>query len=158
MRPFHFQKYRRPGRTDPTFSQPSSQSFSAISDVTSPVELVGKGRRLRSVPSLLWLLKSDQGTRFGALKSPCSIFLMQIFFWFNGKIIISKIWHDLSVSYVLNNRLPRIIALTPFLRKKISSVSFAFSLLACFSFRKHFTNSWHTLFKAEFSLERSAVH
>ena len=117
MRPFHFQKYRRPGRTDLTFSQPRSQSFSAISDVTSPVELVGKGRRLRSVPSLLWQLKSDQGTKFGALKNPCSVFLMPIFFWFNGKII-KKIWHDLSVSNVLNNRLPRIIALTPFLRKK----------------------------------------
>ena len=157
MRPFHFQNYPRSGQTDLTFSQPRSQSFSAIWDVTSPVELVGKGRRLRSVPSLLWQLKSDQETKFGALKNPCSVFLMPIFFWFNGKII-KKIWHDLSVSNVLNNRLPRIIALTSFLRKKKSSVSFAFSLLACFSFQKHFTNSWHTLFKAEFSLERSAVH
>ena len=140
MRPFHFQNYCQSGRTDLTFSKPRSQSFSAISDVTSPVEHVGKGRRLRSVPSLLWQLKSDQGTKFGALKSPCSVFFMPIFFWFNGKT-----WHDLSVSNVLNNRLPRIIVLTPFLRKKkTSSVSFAFSLLACFSFQKHFTNSWHT--------------
>ena len=46
-------------RKDDKFTQPRSQSSSAISDVTSPVKLVGKirGGRLvlsHSVLSLLW--------------------------------------------------------------------------------------------------------
>ena len=149
MRPFHFQNYCRSGRTDLTFSKPRSQSFSAISDVTSPVEPVGKGRQLRSVPSLLWQLKSDQGTKFGALKSPCSVFFMPIFFWFNGKT-----WHDLSVSNVLNNRLSRIIVLTPFLRKKKHlQWVLLFPYWLVFHFRNILPIADIPLFKAQFSLE-----
>ena len=47
--------------------QPRSQSSSAISDVTSPVKLVGKVRRAialgSKLPPVTWIARSGQGTR-----------------------------------------------------------------------------------------------
>ena len=65
--------------------QPRSQSSSAISDVTSPVKLVGKIRLglSRSVPSLLWSLgQREQAWVRGWIQTCWGIFfLMTCFPW-----------------------------------------------------------------------------